>query len=171
MSSRTGPVAWCDQENSIGVKFLPALHSALRARNRTGAIIIRGPWLDVTEAQQCVCHTAIVTWCYRYMMTSWNENIFYVTGLLWGESIDDRWVPLSKAMQWRGAFMFSLICSWTNGWANNRDTGDLRRHRANYDFTVMYMEDVNVTTSVSFVTAIFRSAIYGDKVNGQQRFS
>ena len=23
--------------------------------------------------------------------------------------------------QWRGALMFSLICAWTNGWANNRD--------------------------------------------------
>ena len=26
--------------------------------------------------------------------------------------------------QWRGALMFSLICGWTNGWANNRATGD-----------------------------------------------
>ena len=24
--------------------------------------------------------------------------------------------------QWRGALMFSLICAWTNGCANNRDT-------------------------------------------------
>ena len=29
--------------------------------------------------------------------------------------------------QWRGAVMFSLICVWTNGWANHRDTVDLRR--------------------------------------------
>ena len=33
--------------------------------------------------------------------------------------------------------MFPLICSWTNGWTNNRDAGDLRRHRAHYDVTVM----------------------------------
>ena len=39
--------------------------------------------------------------------------------------------------QWRGALMFSLICTRANGWANNRDTGDLRRHRAHYDVTVM----------------------------------
>ena len=39
--------------------------------------------------------------------------------------------------QWRGALMFSLIYAWTNGWANNRDGGDLRRHRAHYDVTVM----------------------------------
>ena len=35
------------------------------------------------------------------------------------------------------SFVFSLICTWTNGWANNRDAGDLRRHRAYYDATVM----------------------------------
>ena len=30
-----------------------------------------------------------------------------------------------------------LICAWTNGWANYRDAGDLRRHRAHYDVNVM----------------------------------
>ena len=35
--------------------------------------------------------------------------------------------------QWRGALVFCLICAWTNGWVNNRDAGDLRRHRAHYD--------------------------------------
>ena len=39
--------------------------------------------------------------------------------------------------QWRGAWMFSVIWVWTNGWANNRDAGDLRRHRAHYDVTVI----------------------------------
>ena len=40
--------------------------------------------------------------------------------------------------QWRGAFMFSLICAWINGWVNNREAGDLRRHRAHYDVSVMF---------------------------------
>ena len=39
--------------------------------------------------------------------------------------------------QWRGALMLSLICTWTNGWVNNRDAGDFRRHRAYYDVTLM----------------------------------
>ena len=39
--------------------------------------------------------------------------------------------------QWRGALWFSLICAWTNAWANNRGVGDLRRHRAHYDITLM----------------------------------
>ena len=39
--------------------------------------------------------------------------------------------------QWRGALIFSLIFAWTNGWANNRDAGDLKRHRTHYDITVI----------------------------------
>ena len=39
--------------------------------------------------------------------------------------------------QWCGAWMFSIICALTNGWENHRDAGDLRRHRAHYDVTVM----------------------------------
>ena len=39
--------------------------------------------------------------------------------------------------QRHGALMFSLICTWTKGWAITRDGGDLRRHRAHYDITVM----------------------------------
>ena len=38
---------------------------------------------------------------------------------------------------WRRALMFSFICVWLNGWVNNREAGDLRRHRAHYDVTVM----------------------------------
>ena len=39
--------------------------------------------------------------------------------------------------QWRGALMFSLACAWINGWVNNGEAGDLRRHHAQYDVTVM----------------------------------
>ena len=39
--------------------------------------------------------------------------------------------------QWRGALMFSLICAWINGWVNNGEAGDLKRHRAHYDVIVM----------------------------------
>ena len=39
--------------------------------------------------------------------------------------------------QWRGALMFSLICTWTIGWANNWVAGDLRGHCTHYDVTLM----------------------------------
>ena len=73
------------------------------------------------------------------MMTSSNENIFPVTGHLWG------WWPADSPLkgQWCGALMFSLISAWTNGWANNQDAGDLMRYRAHYGVTAM-----NVAKSV-----------------------
>ena len=33
--------------------------------------------------------------------------------------------------------MFSVICAWIKGWVNNREAGDLRRHRVHYAVTVM----------------------------------
>ena len=39
--------------------------------------------------------------------------------------------------QWRGALMFSLVCTRINGWVNNGEAGDFRRHHAHYDVTVM----------------------------------
>ena len=36
--------------------------------------------------------------------------------------------------QWRGAFMFSLICPWINGWVNSRD---LKRNHVHYDISVL----------------------------------
>ena len=46
-------------------------------------------------------------------------------------------VNFSHKGQWRGALMVSLICAWTNSWANNEDASGLRRHHADYDVTVM----------------------------------
>ena len=69
------------------------------------------------------------------MMTSSNENIFRVTGPLWGNSP----VPVNSRHkgQWRGALMFSLICARINDRVNNREAGDLRRLCAHYDVIVM----------------------------------
>ena len=39
--------------------------------------------------------------------------------------------------QWREALMFSWLCAWINGWVNNDEAGDLRRHRAHYGVIVM----------------------------------
>ena len=41
--------------------------------------------------------------------------------------------------QWCGDLMFSSICAWTKCCVNNRDAGDLRRHRAHFDIAVMLL--------------------------------
>ena len=46
-------------------------------------------------------------------------------------------IPRSHVSQWHGALTISLIGSWTNRWASNRDAGDFRRNCAHYDVTVM----------------------------------
>ena len=47
------------------------------------------------------------------------------------------WIPLPRASD-AELWFFSLICAWINGWVNSPDAGDLRRHRADYDVTVMF---------------------------------
>ena len=56
--------------------------------------------------------------------------------------------------QWRGAIIFPLNCAWTNTRANNREAGDLRRHRAHYDVTVMQTKHNKVHTE-SIVQVIY----------------
>ena len=83
-----------------------------------------------------VCNTCILSIYIFDMMTSSNGNIFRVTSPLCREFTGHRWIPLTKdtdAELW--CFLWSV--AWTNGWVNNRDAGDLRRHRAHYDVTVM----------------------------------
>ena len=41
--------------------------------------------------------------------------------------------------QWRGALIFSLSSAWINGWVNNGEAGDLRRHGAHYAVIVMWI--------------------------------
>ena len=69
------------------------------------------------------------------MMTSSNRNISALLALCAVNSPVTGEFPYKG--QWRGALIFSLICAWTNDWANNRNGGDLRRYRARYDVTVM----------------------------------
>ena len=88
------------------------------------------------------------------MMTSSYGNIFRVTDPLWGESARHQWFHLHKG-QWREEFIFSLICTWTNGWANNRGAGDLRRYRAHYDVAVIYNCCTSSTSTELYVWHIF----------------
>ena len=84
--------------------------------------------------RNCVRITGpMVLW---YMMTSSNGNIFRVTRPLCGEFTGSRLISPHKGQR-RGTLMFCLICSWKNGWLNNRDVGDLRRHRVHYYIIVI----------------------------------
>ena len=80
----------------------------------------------------------------QYMMTSSNGNFFRVTGLLCGNSPVT--IEFPSQSQWRGALIFSLICAWINRWVNNREAGDMRRHRGHFDVIVMSQENMGQQT-------------------------
>ena len=56
--------------------------------------------------------------------------------------------------QWRGALTFSLIYAWINGWVNNREAGDLSRHRAHHDVIVMKIVSSHSGTHSSFLMGL-----------------
>ena len=92
------------------------------------------------------------------MMASLNGNIFSVTVPLCWEFTGHWWIPLKKASDaelW--CFLWSA-CVWTNVWVNNRNAGDLRRHRDRCDVTVKSCQ----ANSVHFYTimSIWTSVVY-----------
>ena len=68
-------------------------------------------------------------------MTSSNGTIFRVTGPLYGEFTGPGEFQAQRPV--KRSLMFSLICAWINNWVNNREAGDLRRHRGHYYVNVM----------------------------------
>ena len=81
----------------------------------------RGPWALVKQRT--------VEWWMPdgYMTTSWNGNLFPITGPLWKE-FTGLPVNFPHKGQWSGVLKFSLICAWINDWVINR---------AHYDVIVM----------------------------------
>ena len=83
-------------------------------------------YCSVPGSDWCVSHDDVIKW--KHFPRYWP----FVRGI--------HRAPVNSPHkgQWRGALMFSLICAWKNGWVNNREAGDLRRHRVHYDVTVTW---------------------------------
>ena len=73
-------------------------------------------------------------WCFHDDVIEWRQLPRY---WLVVRGVHRSAVNSPHTGQWRGAFMFSFIRAWIIGWVNNSEAGDLRRHRAHYDVTVM----------------------------------
>ena len=59
-----------------------------------------------------------------------------VIGPLCGEFTGHRWIPRTKASD-AELWCFLWSAPWINGWVNNREAGDLRRHRTHFGVIVM----------------------------------
>ena len=81
-----------------------------------------------------------------YVMTWWRHQMDTFSALL-AMCAGNSPAPVTSPHkgQWRGALMFSLICTRINGWVNNGEAGDLRRHHAHCDVTVMKKEQTQVS--------------------------
>ena len=91
---------------------------------------------SVQAAPNCYAQTFVWIKWDEFMMTSSNGNIFRVTGPLCGEFTGPGEFLAQRPVT--RSFDVSLICARINDWANNREAGDLRRHRGHYDVNVMF---------------------------------
>ena len=87
-----------------------------------------------TCSTHCPLEPILLTWFHDDVL-KWKHFPRY-----WPVVRGNNWSPVNSHHkgQWRGALMFSLICTWINGWVNNREVGALRRSRAHCDVNVMF---------------------------------
>ena len=104
----------------------------------------------VNFAKKNDLHESMYSW-WRHQM----ETVSALLALCAGNSP----VPVNSPHkgQWRRALIFSLICVWINGWVNNREAGDLRRHRGHYDVNGMFLKLLLRTKVEIQVTLILKS--------------
>ena len=76
----------------------------------------------------------ITSW-WRHQMETFSALVAFCAGNspFTGEFPTQR--PLTQS------FDVSVICAWTDSWANNADAGDLRRYRTYYYVIVMWIND------------------------------
>ena len=123
--------------------------SRYNTRIAVPVIVTRG----IRPNLSCSLESCVMIRCFNSLspMTWWRHQMETFSALL-ALCAGNSPVPVNSPHkgQWRGALVFSLICAWINGWENNGEAGDLIRHRAHYDVTVM-MRQWTWFTSVQVV--------------------
>ena len=84
--------------------------------------LLHSSWSDTIATR--ACHDDVIKW--KHFQRYWP----------FVREIDRSPVNSPHKGQWRGALIF-FTCDWLNCWVNNREAGDLGRHRAHYDITVI----------------------------------
>ena len=93
-------------------------------------------WITLTKGQWCVplVFPSLIVWTSHDDVIKWKHFPRYWPFV---RGIHRSPVNTPHKGRWRGVLMFSLICARMNGWVNNAEAGDLRRHRAHYGVIVM----------------------------------
>ena len=106
--------------------------------------VIRSPYIHngISYTGKMVCLywiTPLVSkppglWSFLHVITWWRHQMETFSALL-ALCVGNSPIPVNSPHkgQWRGALIFSFICTRINGWVNNGEAGDLRRKCAHYD--------------------------------------
>ena len=98
-------------------------------------------WTKWNNTQLFTLHSSILTPFIHDDFIKWKKNPRYWPFV---RGIHRSPVNYPHKDQWRGKvqnkMMFCLICTRINVWVNNREAGDLRRHLAHRDITVVQRE-------------------------------
>ena len=80
-----------------------------------------------------------ITWTNEPSNPCWRHQMKTFSALYWPfvRGIHRSPVNYPHKGQWLRVWCFVWSAPWTNGWVNNREAGDLIRHRAHYDIIVM----------------------------------
>ena len=116
--------------NSTAVEF--GNGQVISSHTLLGMYVIAYPWFELF----CISKIGPRTSCSHDDVIKWKHFPRYWPFV---REIHRSPVNFPHKGQWRGALMFYLICVWINAWVNNREAGDLRRHRGHYDVIVMQM--------------------------------
>ena len=115
----------------------PFVHKLLKAINKND---IKGPHYLIFEndgfpSQNATNADGVPMLCSRN--TCWRHQMETFSALL---ALCAKNSPVTDEFPSQGpvtrSFGVSLIRSWINGWVNNREAGDVRRHRAHYHVSV-----------------------------------
>ena len=107
----------------------------------TDSLCIALCWLDLHFLLPSSCglsSTHIIRGCSTYWLW-WHDDVIkwkHSPRYWWGESSGDQWIPLNKGHVTRNFDVFFDL-RLNKRLSKNRDAGDLRRHHAHYDVTVM----------------------------------
>ena len=131
---------WCQYWSVYSAPFVDSFislqwrHMGVMAYQITGTAIDSStehgssgtqPKITIYQSPHCWHHDDVIKW--KHFPRCW----LFVRG------IHRSPVNFPYKGQWRAALMFSLVCASMNNWINNREAGDLRRNRAQYDVTPM----------------------------------
>ena len=110
------------------------MRSITRSNSNANVCVVAVAHFGSLIHKNCIVQPRAINLC----RTWWRHQMETFSALL-ALCMGNSQVPVNSPHkgQWFGALVFSLICAWINDWVNNREAGDLRRHRAHYDVNVM----------------------------------